>query len=186
MVLGEPVSSSNTRWNAYPGDPPCLNSQWSKFAVPGEYLHRELSAVFAGHRSLHVFNQSRQHAAVIFERFLAVHHLDANLFTEVLVVGGFIGILKATPSANVINQDHVVAPLDRSERRRLVAAGHLGQLYQGHFVLHLCTFERCEDRDQRRTPQSHWLDFRLNISDGRSTCGYIARRARLSDFLNLK
>jgi hypothetical protein len=74
-------------------------------------FYRKLSAVFRCHDSFDVLQDARHHASVIVELLGAVRDLDAGLFTDKFVMRALISVLKASPSANVVDQDLVVIGL---------------------------------------------------------------------------
>jgi predicted lysophospholipase L1 biosynthesis ABC-type transport system permease subunit len=70
-------------------------------------LYRKLSAVFRSHYSLDVLDDARHRTAVIVELLGAVRDLDASLFAYEFVMRAFIDVLKAAPSAYIVDQDMV-------------------------------------------------------------------------------
>jgi len=48
---------------------------------------------------------ARNHAAVIVELFCTIRDLDASLFADELVVRALIDVLKAPPTAYVVDKD---------------------------------------------------------------------------------
>ena len=63
-----------------------------------------IRTVLACHCPFDTFDQRRKGAAVIVELLGAIDDPDAGAAAKVLVVGAFIGILKPTPPADVIDQ----------------------------------------------------------------------------------
>src|SRR5258708_25461807 len=70
-------------------------------------LYRKLPAVLGGHYSLDVLDYARQHAPIVVELFGTVGDSDAGLLADELVVCTLIDVLKAAPSAYVIDQDMI-------------------------------------------------------------------------------
>jgi hypothetical protein len=73
-------------------------------ALASKYFCREFAAVFAGHSAFDTFDDGRDRTAVIVELFGAVMYRDPATFAYILVVGALVGVLKTTPSADVIDQ----------------------------------------------------------------------------------
>lgn len=80
-------------------------AQPDQAALAGEDLGGEFPAVFAGHDSFHAFQERRGNAAVIVELLGAVVDGNPRAFTDELVVGTLVGVLEASPTAHVINED---------------------------------------------------------------------------------
>jgi hypothetical protein len=66
-----------------------------------KHLCGQLPAALAGHRALDTLNDGRDRAAIIFELLGAVLNRDARLTADVLVVSAVVGVLEATPAADV-------------------------------------------------------------------------------------
>jgi len=71
--------------------------------LPGKYLDRQLSAVFACHDPFDVFEEDRTDAAVIVKLFAAIVDWYSRPRAKVLVVCTFIRILKSSPAADVVD-----------------------------------------------------------------------------------
>src|SRR5712664_3426070 len=91
-----------------------LKAQARKSARPGVNLCREFATVLSGHHSLDVLDDARNHAAVIVELLCAIRHLDASLFADELVVRALIDVLKAPPTAYVVDEDGLEIGLVRA------------------------------------------------------------------------
>jgi len=73
--------------------------------LASKYLDGKFAAVFASHDPFDVFEKDRADAAVIVKLFAAIMNSDACPRANVLVICAFIGILKPSPSAHIIDQD---------------------------------------------------------------------------------
>jgi hypothetical protein len=73
-------------------------------ALACEHFRGKFAAVLACHRALDAFHDRGDRTSVVLELLRAVLNGDAGALTDVFVVGTFIGILKASPAADVINQ----------------------------------------------------------------------------------
>ena len=89
------------RWAAMP------ITQGCEAALSSKYFCRKLSAVFRGHHSLQGLQDGRHHAPIVFKLFSAIFDLGAGLLADVLIVSTFVGVLKSTPSADVLNKNPV-------------------------------------------------------------------------------
>src|SRR5206468_2178874 len=69
-----------------------------------EHLGGQFAAVFTGHGALDALDNGGSGAAVIFKLLGAVMHFDAGPLAQVFVIRTFIGILKATPAADIVHQ----------------------------------------------------------------------------------
>ena len=76
-------------------------------ALSDEDLVGKFPAVFPGHRALDALDDRGNRAAVVFELLGAILDLLVCATADVFVIGGFIGILKPPPSADVIDKDHL-------------------------------------------------------------------------------
>ncbi|TWI92470.1 hypothetical protein JM93_00012 [Roseibium hamelinense] len=90
-----------------PGRAALAISKLYQAALPGKYLHRKLTAVFAGHHAFYGLQQVGADAAVVFELLAAVVHTDSGTGADVFIVCALIGILKPTPAADVIDEDRL-------------------------------------------------------------------------------
>src|ERR1035441_10475469 len=73
--------------------------QFDKVALADKDLGRQFAAVFAGHGALYAFDDCRDRTAVILKLLGTVVDVDLGAAAEVFVVGAFISVLKASPSA---------------------------------------------------------------------------------------
>src|ERR1700722_12211128 len=76
-------------------------------ALASKHLDGKLAAVLTSHNPFDVFEENRPDAAVIIKLLAAIMHSDARPRADVLVICPFIGILKTSPSAHVVNQDRL-------------------------------------------------------------------------------
>jgi hypothetical protein len=72
-------------------------------ALPRKYLDRKLAAVFAGHDPLYVLEEDRTDAAIIVKLLGTIVNSDPCPRANVLVISTFIGILKPSPAADVVD-----------------------------------------------------------------------------------
>lgn len=100
-----------------------LEAHLGEAALTSKYLDRQIAAVFTGHASPQVFSDGGKQAAVILELLGAILDANSGAFAAVLVVGRFVCVLKATPSADVVNQEN------REIRAPLMNVGH--QQFEG-------------------------------------------------------
>jgi hypothetical protein len=71
-------------------------------------LGRKLATELCGHHALKILHDARHHGAVVVELFGTIGNLDAGLLADEFVVRALVGVLKASPSAHVVNQDVTV------------------------------------------------------------------------------
>ena len=90
---------------AVSGWPALPKAQLDQAALPGEYLGRQLPAVFASHRTLDALDDGGHGRAVVLELLGAVGDLNSGAAADVLVIGALVSVLKPTPAAHVIDQD---------------------------------------------------------------------------------
>ena len=83
-------------------------------ALPGEDLGGQFPAVFAGHRALHALDDCRAEASVILELFRAIVNCNPALTADELIIGAFVGILKAAPAAHIVNKHSLEVGLPRA------------------------------------------------------------------------
>ena len=88
-----------------PGGAALAETQFDEAALAGEHLGREFAAVFPGHRALDALDDGGDRGPVVLELLGTVDHADAGLFTHVFVMGALVGVLKAAPAADVVDQD---------------------------------------------------------------------------------
>jgi hypothetical protein len=84
-----------------------FESQAGQSALPSVNLYREFTAILSSHNALDVLHDARHHAAVIVELLSAVSDLDASLSAYELVVRALVDVLKAAPSAYVVDKDMI-------------------------------------------------------------------------------
>jgi hypothetical protein len=104
---------------AVAGRPSLPETELDQSALPGEDLCGQFTAVLAGHRALDALDDGGDRRAVVLELLGAVGDLDAGTPADVLVVRRFVGVLKAPPTADVVDQDDAevgVAGLDVADQ----------------------------------------------------------------------
>jgi hypothetical protein len=84
-----------------------IPSSRSRTALADENLRGELAAVLAGHGAFDAFDDRRNGAAVVLKLLGAVVDVDLRGPADVLVVGTFVGLLKASPPAYAVYEDGV-------------------------------------------------------------------------------
>ena len=66
---------------------------------PSEYVDLQFPAELCRHASLQGFHDRARHAHIISELLRAVVHRNPLPFAQVFIVGGFVQVLKAPPTA---------------------------------------------------------------------------------------
>ena len=82
-------------------------AEFDQATLPREDLVGQLATILACHGALDALDDGGNRAAVIFELLGAVFDLLVGATADVFVIGGFIGVLKTAPSADVIDKDHL-------------------------------------------------------------------------------
>ena len=80
-------------------------TEFDQPALASESLRREFPAVLASHSALNALDDRRNRGPVILELLDTVGDLDTRAPADVFVVGALVGVLKASPAANVVHQD---------------------------------------------------------------------------------
>src|SRR5260221_1978994 len=86
-----------------------------------KYLDGKLAAVFASHDPFDVLQEDRTDGAVIVKLFGTIVNSDSRSRAKVLVICAFVGILKPSPAADVVDQDclEVGSPRLHFQHKRL-------------------------------------------------------------------
>ncbi len=117
MLIDEKTPQTKPGWAAL------AKALLDQAALPGEDLAGQLPAVFASHGALEPLEHRGHGAAVVFKLFGAIVDVDPCAPADVLVVGAFICVLEAAPSADVVDKNDVEIRPSRRDR--------FNQLFQG-------------------------------------------------------
>src|SRR5712692_8313101 len=87
------------------GPPAQLVSELRKPEKPRSDLYRKLAAVFSRHCPLQSLHDRSRHAVIITEQLCTVVNWNAGGLAEIFVVCRLVHILKAPPTAHVVDQN---------------------------------------------------------------------------------
>ena len=80
-------------------------ADFDQAALAGKYLCRQLAAVLAGHCAFDALDDSGDWTAVVLELLGTILHGNSGSAADVFVIRAFVRVLKASPSAHIINED---------------------------------------------------------------------------------
>ena len=106
LNLGPATLVDELASKAISGGTALAEAELDKPALPGEDLGRKLPAVFARHRPFDALDDGRDGTAVVLKLLGTILDADPRTLANVLVVGALVGILKPTPAAHVVDEDH--------------------------------------------------------------------------------
>lgn len=82
-------------------------AEFDQAALPGKDLGGQFPAVLSSHGAFDALDDGGSRAAVILELLGAIFDLLVRAPADIFVIGGFIGVLKPAPPADVIDKDHL-------------------------------------------------------------------------------
>jgi hypothetical protein len=85
--------------------PALPKSERDEPALSGEHLGAELAAVFAGHRAFEAFHHRAHWRVVGGKMFSAILDGDVRPDAPEFVIRSLVGLLEASPAADVVNQN---------------------------------------------------------------------------------
>ena len=76
-------------------------AQGSPTAMTDGHFRGKLAAILARHHTLHIFQDGGDKAAIVFELLGTVRDPDTRVLADEFVIGALIGVLEATPAADI-------------------------------------------------------------------------------------